>query len=71
MDMLTNGFGVDPCPGLGYDQGNHPLAEARVGRADNDGVPDLGVVLQRSLHLIGEDLLAAGVDAQRHRARGR
>ena len=65
MDVLADGLRIDLVPGLGQYQGDYPLTEARVGRADNDGVADFGVVLQCGLHLIGEDLLPARVDAER------
>ena len=49
----------------GLDDGAHGLAPALVGHADHQHVVDLGVGLQDGLDLLGVDLLAAGVDADR------
>ena len=46
-------------------EGRHLLAPALVRRAHDHGVVDRGVVLERLLDLLGEDLLAAGVDGDR------
>ena len=59
----SSSVGVRPVAGL--DHGGDPLAPAVVGHADDDGVEDGGVGLERGLDLLGEDLLAAGVDALR------
>ena len=45
--------------------GDDPLAPPLVGDADHDGVEHAGMGLERRLDLLGEDLLAAGVDAHR------
>ena len=47
------------------DDRAHPLAEALVGHADDEGVEDRRMALEHALDLLGEDLLAAGVDAGR------
>src|SRR5215472_3819610 len=66
--------GGPPLPQL--HQGRHPLPEPFVGDADDQRVEHVGMGLQRALHLLGEDLLAPGVDArvaaaeQRYRAVG-
>ena len=46
----------------------HPLAEAVVRQADHQRVEHVGVSLQGRLDLLGEDLLAPGVDAHRSAA---
>ena len=53
-----------------HDRGD-PLAPALVGHADDDGVEHGRVRLERGLDLLGEDLLAAGVDALRAAAEQR
>ena len=47
------------------DDRRHLLAEALVGDTDHDGVVDAGMGLHRRLDLLGEDLLASGVDRRR------
>ena len=56
---------VDRRAGLGLDDGGDGLAELLVGHADHHGVAHRGVLLEHLLDLLGEDLLAAGVDAHR------
>ena len=46
------------------DERGHPLAEPLVGHADDERVEDVRVGLERALDLLGEHLLAAGVDAR-------
>ena len=53
-----------------HDRGD-PLAPALVGHADDDRVEHGGVGLERLLDLLGVDLLAAGVDADRAAAEQR
>jgi hypothetical protein len=53
-----------------HDRG-HPLTPPLVGDADDDGVEDGGMGLERRLDLLGEDLLAARVDALRPAAQQR
>src|SRR5450631_1439472 len=50
------------------DDRDDPLAPALVGYPDDDGVLDGGVVEEHLLDLLGEDLLATGVDGQRRAA---
>src|SRR5215470_3313843 len=50
------------------DHGGHLLAEALVGSADDDGVIHRRVPPEHLLHLLGVDLLPAGVDAHRSAA---
>ena len=47
------------------DERRHLLAPALVRRADHHRVVHVGVMLERVLDLLGEDLLAAGVDRDR------
>ena len=46
-------------------EGGHTLAPALVGCAHDDGIEHVGVGLEDGFDLFGEDLLAAGVDADR------
>ena len=62
-------MGASPVAGL--DDGGDPLAPALVGHADDDGVEHGRVGLEGGLDLLGEDLLAAGVDALRARGPSR
>ena len=54
-----------PVPARGWIDRRHLLAPALVGRADDDGVVDRRCACAAPLHLLGIDLLAAGVDAHR------
>ena len=54
---------VDRDAGVRFDERRDGLAEAIVGHADDRGVGDGGVQLERLLDLLRVHLLAAGVDA--------
>ena len=67
MELCIHSAGCDSGPGdrlgsvriaLELHEGDHSLAESDVGQADHDGIAHVRVVLQRRLHLVGEDLLA-------------
>ena len=57
-------------PGRTGHDGDHPLAPAVVGHAHHQHVEHGGVALEHALDLLGEDLLAAGVDRSRSPGRG-
>src|SRR4029077_16393914 len=48
--------------GWAHDERAHPLAQARIGLADDDRVTDVGVGLQQLLDLGDADVLAAPDD---------
>ena len=62
-DVLLQRGRVGFRAGPGLHQRRHPLPEQVVGHADDQRVEHVGVRFQRALHLLGEDLLAAGVHA--------
>ncbi len=55
----------NPTTGPELNQSDDAFAKTNIGDADHDGIRNVRVVLQRGLHFVGEDLLSAGVDAQR------
>src|SRR3954462_10558985 len=56
---------LDLRAGERLDHRGDDLAEPGVGQADDHGVADVGMRLERLLDLLREDLLSAGVDAGR------
>src|SRR5215469_652943 len=62
--MRFKGRQVDGLPVTRLHERSDPLPEPVVRYADHHGIEDTAKRLERALNLLGEDLLAAGVDAR-------
>src|SRR5665213_1662751 len=68
QEPMTVGLQVlrpDLPAGPDLDEGDHPLPEPLVVQADHQGIGHVWMAFQCRLDLVGKDLLATGVDAQR------